>query len=100
MPRTDDVSLSKLLSWLLRHAAISEGLNLSSEGFIPVSEILRHEKFRVKYTEEDIKRVVALNDKQRFFLRYNNGVLEIRANQGHSIPVSFSSKIFRDNFLF
>ncbi|KAH1019859.1 hypothetical protein HUJ04_009613, partial [Dendroctonus ponderosae] len=39
-------------------------------------------------TVEDIKRVVDSSDKQRFSLRVFNGVLEICANQGHSIQVS------------
>lgn len=37
------------------------------------------------YTIDDIKRVVATNNKQRFTLETTNGVLEIKANQGHSI---------------
>lgn len=84
----NDVHLSKTLSWLLRHAAAKEGLTLSSEGFVPISEILNHRHIRGTYKLEDIERVVAANDKQRFLLRQRDNVLEIRANQGHSLPVS------------
>jgi len=38
-----------------------------------------------KYTVEDVRRVVENNDKQRFRLEHKNGVLCIRANQGHSV---------------
>ncbi|KAK2588357.1 hypothetical protein KPH14_004372 [Odynerus spinipes] len=37
------------------------------------------------YTFEDIKQVVETNDKQRFMLCENNGIWEVKANQGHSI---------------
>lgn len=37
--------------------------------------------------KKDIERVVENNDKQRFKLRWNtkNNILEIKANQGHTI---------------
>ena len=95
-----DVQLSKSLSWVLRHAASSLGLKLSSDGYIPLHNILtlNHPRFckggkegQPKYTVEDVIRVVENNDKQRFRLEYkdNNGqkVLCIRANQGHSLKV-------------
>lgn len=37
------------------------------------------------YTIDDIKRVVNNNEKQRFTLSISNGILEIKANQGHTI---------------
>lgn len=76
--------MSKTLSWLLRHAAEKQGLKLSPEGFICVDELLRHPSLN-RYTISDIRRVVKNNDKQRFTLRNIGDVLEIRANQGHSI---------------
>lgn len=108
-----DVQLSKSLSWLLRHTAPSLGLHPTSDGYIPVNCILslNHPRFRngtvVKYTVEDVKRVVENSDKQRFRLEYkdisafssnlqidqhanihtehqDSKVLCIRANQGHS----------------
>ncbi|XP_071441350.1 tRNA 2'-phosphotransferase 1 [Hetaerina americana] len=84
----DDVHLSKALSWLLRHGARKENLNISDEGFVSVSSVLNHKSFR-KYTFSDIQRVVDQNDKQRFSIRRNptNNEFEIKANQGHSISV-------------
>lgn len=83
---THDVKLSKALSYVLRHGASKEGLEIDSSGFVKVRELLRHAKFSC-YTEQDIRNVVEHNEKQRFALKENSGELLIRANQGHSIEV-------------
>ncbi|VVC88748.1 unnamed protein product [Leptidea sinapis] len=85
-----EVQLSKLLSWLLRHGANKEGLQISNDGYIAVSELLLHHSFRGKYNKSDIIRVVENNSKKRFKLRQNpqNNILEIKANQGHSIDIN------------
>ncbi|XP_008302590.1 tRNA 2'-phosphotransferase 1 [Stegastes partitus] len=82
-----DVCLSKSMSYVLRHGANQMGLN-STDGFLFVEELLTHPQFRL-YSVEDIERVVATNDKQRFKLRSHpeDGRLQIRANQGHSVQV-------------
>lgn len=86
---TPDVRLSKSMSYALRHGASKMGLNMSQDGFVFVDELLSHPQFRSS-TLEDVERVVANNDKQRFKLRSNpdNGRLQIRANQGHSVQVA------------
>ena len=89
-----DKALSHALSWALRHAALSIGLKMSSDGFVPLEDILTssHPRFaQHSWTEADVRRVVAQSDKQRFRLEQRtvggrDGVLCIRANQGHSIP--------------
>ncbi|XP_012537196.1 tRNA 2'-phosphotransferase 1 [Monomorium pharaonis] len=78
-----DIALSKRLSYLLRHGAIKEGLNIKPNGFIAVDELLN--KSLQKYTIDDIKKVVQKNNKQRFTLETVDGTLEIKANQGHTI---------------
>ncbi|XP_011255922.1 tRNA 2'-phosphotransferase 1 [Camponotus floridanus] len=78
----NDIVLSKKLSYLLRHGAIKEGLNIKPNGFVVVDELLNK---LPHYTIDDIKRVVENNNKQRFTLNIANGVIEIKANQGHSI---------------
>jgi len=67
----------------LRHGAVKEGLNIKPNGFLAVNELLN--KSLRNYTIDDIKRVVNNNNKQRFTLNITNGILEIKANQGHSI---------------
>lgn len=59
------------------------------DGFLFVEELLTHPQFRA-YSVEDVERVVATNDKQRFKLRPHteDGRLQIRASQGHSIQVN------------
>ncbi|CAF90715.1 unnamed protein product [Tetraodon nigroviridis] len=83
-----DVRLSKSLSYALRHGANQMGLQIGSDGFVFVEELLAHPQFR-SYSLEDVERVVNTNDKQRFKLRSHreNGCLQIRASQGHSIKV-------------
>ncbi|XP_053576036.1 tRNA 2'-phosphotransferase 1 isoform X2 [Bombina bombina] len=82
-----DVRLSKLLSYALRHGANTLGLPIRSDGFVPVSSLLALPQFR-SVSQGDVERVVSNNDKQRFTIQQSeNGVLEIRANQGHSLQV-------------
>lgn len=84
-----DVRLSKSMSYALRHGANRMGLHMGSDGFLFVEELLTHPQFRA-YSVEDVERVVATNDKQRFKLRPHteDGRLQIRASQGHSIQVA------------
>lgn len=86
---TPDVRFSKSLSYVLRHGAIKMGLHINSDGFMYVDDLLTHPQFR-SFSPEDVERVVASNDKQRFKLRSHpdNGRLQIRANQGHSLQVA------------
>ncbi|XP_014478084.1 PREDICTED: tRNA 2'-phosphotransferase 1 isoform X2 [Dinoponera quadriceps] len=78
-----DLVLSKKLSYFLRHGAVKEGLTIKPNGFVPIEELLK--KSLPSYTIDDIKRVVKNNNKQRFTLNDADGVLEIKANQGHSL---------------
>ena len=103
-----DRTLSKALSWVLRHSAPQLKLKISSDGYVPLHAVLslQTRNFHL-YTENDVNRIVDSNDKQRFRLamksvqydttktnkrcRYQfvksggEQVLCIRANQGHSI---------------
>lgn len=83
-----DVRLSKSLSYVLRHGANQMGFQMSTDGFIFLEDILAHSQFQ-SYSVDDVKRVVETNDKQRFKLQPHseNGRLQIRANQGHSVQV-------------
>ncbi|XP_004618560.1 tRNA 2'-phosphotransferase 1 isoform X1 [Sorex araneus] len=83
-----DVRLSKALSYALRHGALKLGLPMGADGFVPVGALLQLPQFR-GFSEEDVRRVVDTNEKQRFALQPGDpstGPL-IRANQGHSLQV-------------
>uniref|UniRef100_A0A672QZV9 2'-phosphotransferase n=1 Tax=Sinocyclocheilus grahami TaxID=75366 RepID=A0A672QZV9_SINGR len=92
-----DVRLSKSLSYALRHGANKMGLQMNSDGFVFVEELLAHQQFR-SFSLEDVERVVATNDKQRFKLcnHPEDGRLQIRANQGHSVKVSLDQTSCKD----
>ena len=55
-----------------------------------MDDLLKLQQFQ-KYSEDDIKKVVAENDKKRFALRNDpaTGRLQIRANQGHTMEVRY-----------
>lgn len=40
-----DVKISKSLSYILRHGAVKEGLEISSDGYVKLSDILSKPKF-------------------------------------------------------
>ncbi|XP_041467596.1 tRNA 2'-phosphotransferase 1-like [Lytechinus variegatus] len=83
-----DVRLSKRLSLVLRHKAVEWGFKIYPGGYVLVKDLLAHKMFQ-GYTEADIRRVVASNEKQRFSLKTHEetGDLMICANQGHSFEV-------------
>ncbi|XP_071056768.1 tRNA 2'-phosphotransferase 1-like isoform X2 [Onthophagus taurus] len=84
----NDVYLSKTLTWILRHGAHKEGFTISSDGYVPVSQILAYKQLKGKFNVNDIIKVVENNNKQRFTLiKSDSGELKIKANQGHSIGV-------------
>lgn len=78
-----DRALSKRLSYLLRHAPHEAGLTLGRGGWVPLAPVLK----ALRVSREQVERVVAENDKQRFSLRVTVHGEEIHANQGHSVPV-------------
>lgn len=87
LKRGHNIQLSKALSYILRHGASKEGLQMS-EGFVFVDELLKLRQFK-RYSENEVRKVVDENDKKRFALRLDpvTNRLQIRANQGHTIEV-------------
>jgi putative RNA 2'-phosphotransferase len=90
MPRDKNqarlVAVSKRLSYHLRHAPEEVGLELGPGGWVSVGGLLAslaHNGFPV--SREELEEVVATSDKQRYSL--NAAKTQIRANQGHTIPV-------------
>lgn len=89
---------SKHLSWILRHAALNEGIPIDSSGYVKVSDLLRHSKFE-HLSMNDLQEIVRKNDYKRFSLKKVMGEFFIRANQGHTIPVLLTQHIQDSNLL-
>lgn len=76
--------ISKFLSLLLRHQPEKIGLQLDSNGWAVVEELLqKSRKHGVRFSIDDLETVVVNNDKKRF--TFNDNKTKIRANQGHSL---------------
>jgi putative RNA 2'-phosphotransferase len=82
----DDISISKFLSYVLRHEPQAIGLVLGDQGWVDVADLV--EKARANgtaITAADVARVAANSDKKRFTL--SDDGLRVRAAQGHSVTV-------------
>ena len=77
---------SRSLTKLLRHRVHENGLGhaLRPDGFLPLDAVLALPQF-AGVTVDDVREIVADNDKQRMSLLEEGGQLLIRANQGHTI---------------
>ncbi|KAL2250931.1 tRNA 2'-phosphotransferase 1 [Sesamum indicum] len=84
-------ALGRLLTRILRHMASELKLEMRSDGYVKVQDVL---KLNLKtfaniplrsHTIEDVREAVRKDNKQRFSLLEENGELLIRANQGHTI---------------
>ncbi|WIE81299.1 RNA 2'-phosphotransferase [Curtobacterium sp. MCSS17_016] len=77
-----DVRLSKTLSRALRHAPRDFGLELAADGSVPLRDLVAAlQSSKQPATEDDIRRVIAQSDKQRFAIDGDR----IRAQYGHSV---------------
>jgi putative RNA 2'-phosphotransferase len=82
----DDRRASKLLSLVRRHAPGQFGVTLDRAGWVDVDVLLTALSDHGRAVPpEQLRRVVATNDKQRFAL--DESTNRIRANQGHSVEV-------------
>lgn len=81
----DLVKTSKFLSLVLRHRPELVGMQLDSEGWLAIDELIENSNRIGRAIDlELIHQIIATNEKQRFALSEDG--LRIRANQGHSIP--------------
>jgi putative RNA 2'-phosphotransferase len=84
--RSDDRSLSKLLSLMLRHRPQDFGVALTADGWAPVEAVLAALAARGRRVDRtQLAGLVAANDKQRF--AFSDDGRRIRAHQGHSVRV-------------
>mmetsp|Transcript_37231 Transcript_37231/g.84750 ORF Transcript_37231/g.84750 Transcript_37231/m.84750 type:complete len:308 (-) Transcript_37231:163-1086(-) len=81
------VTLSKTMSWLLRHGAGQAGVRVGEDGSVRVDEMLALPKFK-GYSREEVAEVVANNEKQRFAVSGAGADWSVRAHQGHSQKVA------------
>lgn len=79
-------SVSKYLSYILRHKPETIGLALDSEGWADVSELIEcANRNGESLTRDLVEQIVETNSKKRFAL--NAERTHIRANQGHSVAI-------------
>nr|POE88176.1 trna 2'-phosphotransferase 1 [Quercus suber] len=68
-PASRSTQVSKKLSWLLRHGAEKENLSLGPGGYANLADVLANRNLRsFKVTFDEIRTIVADNDKQRYQL--------------------------------
>ncbi|KAK7687763.1 hypothetical protein QCA50_008982 [Cerrena zonata] len=93
LPRdSEEVRMSKTLSWILRHGSKSEGLFMRPDGYVRVHELLSLPKFQGVDLDR-IRKIVDADSKQRYSLisqadastQSTSEIWWIRANQGHSM---------------
>ncbi|MEQ9371542.1 MAG: RNA 2'-phosphotransferase [Coleofasciculus chthonoplastes F3-SA18-01] len=86
MNSTRLVKISKYLSKHLRHQPERIGLTLEPGGWVNVNQLLSAcKQYSFPLTLNELKEVVANNDKQRF--SFDATETRIRANQGHSVAI-------------
>lgn len=85
MSKSNQKAVSKFLSFVLRHCPEDIGLELDTEGWTLISELIDKAQPKMTLSLELIEQVVSSSDKQRF--KISDDGLKIRANQGHSIKV-------------
>jgi putative RNA 2'-phosphotransferase len=86
MDATRLIKISKYLSKHLRHQPERLGLTLQPGGWVEVTDLLAAcQKNNFPISQEELERVVAESDKQRF--AFDETGEKLRANQGHSTEV-------------
>jgi putative RNA 2'-phosphotransferase len=81
--------ISKFLSLVLRHQPELIGIALDAQGFTSVEDLIaKSQRHGMRFSEAELKHVVAESDKQRFALSEDGNL--IRANQGHSVTVDLA----------
>jgi len=87
--------IGRYMSLLLRHKPEKEHLNIDSQGYVLVDEIID----KLKISKDDLNWIIDNNDKKRF--TFNSDETMIRAAQGHSISVDLKMKrILPPDFLY
>ncbi|CAD7962343.1 unnamed protein product [Amoebophrya sp. A120] len=83
-----DVTISKSLAHMLRHAAGTNNLEIRKDGYAKLSSIMKTKDFKGKHTIEQVMAVCYYDSKSRFSMIREAGVNTeylVRANQGHTM---------------
>lgn len=94
-------ALGRLLTRILRHMAAELNLNMRSDGYVKVQDLLNLNMKTFaniplrSHTVDDVREAVRKDNKQRFGLLEENGELLIRANQGHTITTVESESLLK-----
>jgi 2'-phosphotransferase len=78
--------IGKTLSWLLRHGLDERGITMRSDAYVLLDDVMAQREFS-DLSVQDIEYIVETNSKKRYSLLNEDGVLFIKANQGHSASV-------------
>jgi putative RNA 2'-phosphotransferase len=82
-------TISKFLSYVLRHHPEQIQLQLDENGWADVDELItKSQSEYIVFGKEQLEEIVASNDKKRFV--FNEDHSKIRANQGHSIEIDLA----------
>ncbi|WP_027624929.1 RNA 2'-phosphotransferase [Clostridium lundense] len=88
-----DMKFSKFISLVLRHKPETIGLDMDEEGYVNVNKLIEGmNKIGMAITRQDLDRIVAEDNKQRYSYDLSDDRDKIRANQGHSIKVNLNLK--------
>ncbi|CAE7474630.1 unnamed protein product [Symbiodinium sp. CCMP2456] len=83
----EHVKISKMFSYVLRHAAHKLDVRIRKDGFVRLKDIMELKNFR-PYNLEELMACVYFDEKERYtMVREFDGELLIRANQGHTMKV-------------
>lgn len=85
LTKEQETNLSKFVSYILRHNPDEIGIKLTEQGWINVEEFIEKSQVKYKFNLEDLKQVVANNNKKRF--EFSEDGNNIRAQQGHSVSI-------------
>ena len=88
--KSSDWYISKALTKLLRHEAGPNTVRIRSDGYCDFREVMHYLNTRCNLycTNSDVQRIVSTSDKYRFQMEDFEGVVMIRATQGHSLGKS------------
>jgi len=74
--------LGKTLTFWLRHHPEDINLNMDSNGWVDIKELIQNSRPKIVFDYNELKKVVSNDNKGRFSL--DSDMCKIRANQGHN----------------